>query len=67
MRRMGRVSFLWASYGLDGAFLSGLGGAGGSVGDCCISNPSTRLHSLVAISVLMLRNLMHSASVSSHS
>jgi hypothetical protein len=43
----------------------GLGG--GSVGEMWIFGNSMRLHVLLAISVLMLRNLVHSSSVSSQS
>jgi hypothetical protein len=42
-------------------------GFGGSVGEVWISGGSTGLHGLLAISVLMLRSLLHSASVASQS
>jgi hypothetical protein len=57
-----------ATYRWVGVCLAGLGGAGGSVGDSRICGGSSpRLHSLVAISVFMLRNFMHSACVVSQS
>ena len=45
----------------------GVGGAGGSVGDCWGPGGSTHLHGLFAISVLSVRNWLQPASVASQS
>jgi hypothetical protein len=56
-----------AGYRWVGVCRAGFGGAGGSVGDCWISGGSTYRHGLFAISVLIPRNRLHSASVASES
>jgi hypothetical protein len=63
----GPYALVAAGYRWVGVCRAGLGGAGGSVGDCWISGASTCLHGLCAISVLIPRNRLHSASVASQS